>query len=70
MYDLRHRRITLWLADGQDEVTVMQVAGHKSLQTAMWYTHLLKEHLVELSDSTTVTPENVRELEKAWEALT
>jgi integrase len=69
MYDLRHRRITLWLADGQDTVKVMQVAGHKSLQTTMWYTHLLKEHLVELGDSTTVTPENLRELEKAWGAM-
>jgi integrase len=68
MYDLRHRRITLWLADGQDTVKVMQVAGHKSIQTTMWYTHLLKEHLVELGDSTTVTPENLRELKKAWEA--
>lgn len=66
MYDLRHRRITLWLADGQDEVKVMQVAGHKSLQTTLWYTHLLMEHLRELGDSTTVAADDLRELEKAW----
>ena len=45
LHDLRHRRATTWLADGQNEVHVKEALGHADLRTTMGYTHLAKEHL-------------------------
>jgi site-specific recombinase XerD len=45
MHDLRHRRVTRWLADGQSAVLVKEAVGHADLRTTMGYTHLTKEHL-------------------------
>lgn len=44
-HDLRHRRITTWLAEGRDVVKVKEAVGHADLATTMGYTHLAKEHL-------------------------
>lgn len=44
-HDLRHRRVTTWLADGKNPVHVKEAMGHASLATTMGYTHLLPEHL-------------------------
>ena len=44
-HDLRHRRVTTWLADGKNPVHVKEAVGHASLATTMGYTHLLPEHL-------------------------
>ena len=65
MYDLRHRRITLWIAEDVEQAKVMAMAGHKTLQTTQWYTHLVKSHLVGLGTHTTVPEEKFGELEEA-----
>jgi integrase/recombinase XerD len=44
-HDLRHRRVTTWLAQGKDVVLVKEAMGHADLRTTMGYTHLAKEHL-------------------------
>lgn len=44
-HDLRHRRVTTWLAEGKNPVHVKEAMGHASLATTMGYTHLLPEHL-------------------------
>jgi integrase len=44
-HDLRHRRVTTWLAEGQNPVHVKEALGHSDLRTTMGYTHLAKEHL-------------------------
>jgi site-specific recombinase XerD len=44
-HDLRHRRVTSWLADGADVVLVKEAVGHADLRTTMGYTHLAREHL-------------------------
>ncbi len=49
-HDLRHRRITTWIAEGKHPVHVKEAVGHANLQTTMKYTHLAKEHLRSLVD--------------------
>ncbi len=44
-HDLRHRRVTLWLAEEKNPVHVKEAVGHADLRTTMQYTHLAKEHL-------------------------
>ncbi|MEX2280996.1 MAG: tyrosine-type recombinase/integrase [Gemmatimonadota bacterium] len=44
-HDLRHRRVTTWLAGGANPVHVKEAMGHSDLRTTMGYTHLAKEHL-------------------------
>jgi site-specific recombinase XerD len=44
-HDLRHRRVTTWLAGGANPVHVKEAVGHADLATTMGYTHLLPEHL-------------------------
>lgn len=45
MHDLRHRRVTTWLAEGKSPVLVKEALGHADLRTTMGYAHLAKEHL-------------------------
>ena len=49
-HDLRHRRVTTWLAAGANPVHVREAMGHSDLRTTMGYTHLSKEHLRSLVD--------------------
>jgi integrase/recombinase XerD len=49
-HDLRHRRVTAWLADGKNPVHVKEAVGHSDLRTTMGYTHLAREHLRGLVD--------------------
>ena len=49
-HDLRHRRVTTWLANGANPVHVKEAMGHSDLRTTMGYTHLAKEHLRALVD--------------------
>lgn len=49
-HDLRHRRITVWMAEGKNPVHVMEAVGHADLRTTMAYTHLAREHLRGLVD--------------------
>lgn len=57
-HDLRHRRVTTWLAAGKNAVHVKEAVGHSDLRTTMAYTHLSREHLRSLveSDSTRESP--------------
>ncbi len=57
-HDLRHRRITTWLAEEKHAVHVKEAVGHAALQTTMRYTHLAKEHLRSLVDD---SPKDRRE---------
>lgn len=45
LHDLRHTRITKWLAAGVDVVKVKESVGHRHLATTMRYMHLSKEHV-------------------------
>lgn len=49
-HDLRHRRVTAWLAAGKNPVHVKEAVGHADLRTTMAYTHLAREHLRSLVD--------------------
>jgi integrase len=51
-HDLRHRRVTTWIAEGRDVVLVKEAMGHADLRTTMGYTHLAKEHLSALVEAT------------------
>jgi len=45
MHDLRHRRVTSWLAEGQSPALVQKALGHADLATTMHYAHLVREDL-------------------------
>ena len=47
-HDLRHRRVTTWLAAGRSPVLVQKAMGHSDLQTTMRYTHLVADDLLAL----------------------
>ena len=49
-HDLRHRRVTTWLAAGKSAVKVKGAMGHSDLKTTMGYSHLNKEDLRSLVD--------------------
>ncbi len=49
-HDLRHRRVTTWLAHEKSAVLVKEAVGHADLRTTMAYTHLAREHLRGLVD--------------------
>ena len=49
-HDLRHRRVTTWLAEEKSAVLVKEAVGHADLRTTMAYTHLAREHLRSLVD--------------------
>jgi site-specific recombinase XerD len=55
-HDLRHRHVTVWLAEGKSPVLVKEAMSHSDLQTTMDYTHLSREHLGALVE---VAPEAV-----------
>jgi site-specific recombinase XerD len=50
-HDLRHRRVTTWLAAGADAVKVKEAMGHADLRTTMGYTHLVRDNLRSLVES-------------------
>lgn len=45
MHDLRHRRVTTWLSEGQNPVDVQQWMGHSSITTTMLYFHYVPKQL-------------------------
>ncbi len=47
-HDLRHRRVTTWLAQGASAVHVKEAMGHSDLRTTMGYSHLSRDHLKQL----------------------
>ncbi len=44
-HELRHRRVTEWLAGGQSPVTVMHAMGHSDIKTTMRYYRFVPDHL-------------------------
>jgi site-specific recombinase XerD len=44
-HDLRHRRVTSWLAEGQSAALVQEAMGHSDLRTTLGYSHLARTHL-------------------------
>lgn len=59
-HDLRHRRVTTWLAEGKSPVLVMQAMGHSRLETTMMYYKYLPEHLRGLVDASPSTASALR----------
>lgn len=55
-HDLRHRRVTTWLAEGKSPVLVQGAMGHASITTTMGYTHLQAQHLRPLVDDVATAP--------------
>lgn len=47
-HDLRHRRVTTWLAEGKPAHLVQKAMGHADLRTTMGYAHLVAEDLRQL----------------------
>lgn len=47
-HDLRHRRVTTWLAEGQPAHIVQKAMGHADLRTTMDYEHLVDADLLQL----------------------
>lgn len=47
-HDLRHRRCTLWLAEGYSPEKVRRAMGHSSLSTTLQYSHLVRSDLEEM----------------------
>jgi integrase len=45
IHDLRHRRVTTWLAEGKPAALVQKAMGHATITTTMGYSHLAREHL-------------------------
>ncbi|BCR36596.1 tyrosine-type recombinase/integrase [Mariniplasma anaerobium] len=41
----RHSLATLWLRSGADIVSVMEVMGHKNMETTQRYQHTEKRHI-------------------------
>ena len=62
-HDLRHRRITVWLAEGKSAVLVKEAVGHADLRTTMAYTHLSREHLRALVSGSEDGPREAKELQ-------
>jgi integrase/recombinase XerC len=56
-HDLRHRRVTTWLAAGADAVKVKEAMGHADLRTTMDYTHLVKNNLRSLVEPSGRAPQ-------------
>lgn len=44
-HDLRHRRVTEWLAEEKSPALVQGAMGHSDLRTTLGYAHLVKQHL-------------------------
>lgn len=51
-HDLRHRRVTTWIAAGRDIAKVQAAVGHADIRTTLRYTHLVREHLLSLVQET------------------
>jgi site-specific recombinase XerD len=61
LHDLRHRRVTSWLAAGKNPVHVKEAMGHSTIQVTMGYTHLAREHLKSLVEAPAI-PAELRDL--------
>jgi site-specific recombinase XerD len=62
-HDLRHRRVTSWLAEGQSATLVREALGHSDLRTTLGYAHLSRVHLKALvaPTQTPASPETAKQ---------
>ncbi|HYK09251.1 MAG TPA: tyrosine-type recombinase/integrase [Gemmatimonadales bacterium] len=61
-YDLRHTRITRWVAAGHNLALVQKAAGHASMHTTMIYVHLADDDLGVLVEDGPRTVDLARQL--------
>lgn len=61
-HDLRHRRVTTWIAEGRSAVLIKEAMGHSDLRVTMGYTHLAKEHLRALVETPALRPGSIPEV--------
>ena len=47
-HDLRHRRVTVWLAEGKPAHIVQKAMGHSDLRTTLDYAYLVDDYLLQL----------------------
>lgn len=47
-HDLRHRRVTTWLADGKSAAIVQKAMGHSTIRVTEGYAHLVDDDLLQL----------------------
>lgn len=47
-HDLRHRRITLWHAEGKSPAAIQRAAGHARPETTALYEHMTDDHICQL----------------------
>jgi integrase len=47
-HDLRHRRVTTWLAKGKSPAILQEAMGRRHIKTTMDYMHLVRENPREL----------------------
>jgi integrase len=52
-HDLRHRRVTTWLAEGRPIALVAKAMGHSTVKVTEKYEHLVDRHLLALVDEPT-----------------
>jgi integrase len=52
-HDLRHRRVTVWLAEGRPAHIVQKAMGHADLKTTLIYEHLVDDDLLQLVEKPT-----------------
>jgi integrase len=45
IHDLRHRRVTTWIAEGRSPALIQEVLGHSTFATTDGYKHLARKHL-------------------------
>lgn len=58
-HDLRHRRVTTWLAEGKSAALVQKAMGHSDIRMTLAYSHLAQEHLKALVTPPTAPPVDV-----------
>lgn len=61
-HDLRHRRVTTWLAAGHSPVKVQKAMGHSDLKTTMRYYRFVRSHLKSLVEPNAGEIQDVSEL--------
>jgi len=54
--DLRHRRVTVWLAEGRRAQKVQRARGHSDIKTTLDYEHMVDSDLLELVEPLDSSP--------------
>jgi len=52
-HDLRHRRVTTWLAEGKPAHLVQKAMGHSDIRVTLGYSHLVADDLMQLVEEPT-----------------